>query len=61
MANTSSGGTQTCDKPANISLSTKIRTYLLKLRDIENAKNIESVETHKTNDENTENTRFHEK
>ena len=40
MANTSSGGTQTGDKPANTSLSTEIRSYLLKVRDIENAKTL---------------------
>ena len=40
MANTSSGGTQACDKPANISLSTKIRSYLLKVKSIEHAKTL---------------------
>ena len=40
MANTSSGGTQTGDKPANTSLSTEIKSYLLKVRNIENAKTL---------------------
>ena len=40
MANTSSGGTQAGDKPANTSLSTEIRSYLLKVRSIENAKTL---------------------
>ena len=40
MANTSSGGTQAGDKPANTSLSTEIRNYLLKVRDIENAETL---------------------
>ena len=40
MANTSSGGTQTCDKPANTSLSTMIKNYLLKVKNIENAKTL---------------------
>ena len=40
MANTSSGDTQTGDKPANTSLSTEIRNYLLKVRSIENAKTL---------------------
>ena len=37
MANTSSGGTQAGDKPANTSLSMEIRSYLLKVRGIGNA------------------------
>ena len=37
MAHTSSGGTQAFDKPANISLSTEIKNYLLKVRNTENA------------------------
>ena len=40
MANTSSGGTQAGDKPANTSLSTEIRSYLLKVKNIENAKTL---------------------
>ena len=40
MANRSSGGTQTGDKPANTSLSTEIRSYLLKVRGIGNAKTL---------------------
>ena len=40
MANTSSGGTQACDKPANTSLSTEIKNYLLKVKNIENAKTL---------------------
>ena len=40
MANTSGGGTQTGDKPANTSLSTEIRSYLLKVRNIENAETL---------------------
>ena len=40
MAHTSSGGTQACDKPANTSLSTEIKNYLLKVRSIENAKTL---------------------
>ena len=40
MAHTSSGGTQACDKPANTSLSTDIKNYLLKMRSIENAKTL---------------------
>ena len=40
MANTSGGGTQAGDKPANTSLSTEIRSYLLKVRDIGNAKTL---------------------
>ena len=40
MANTSSGGTQAGDKPANTSLSMEIRSYLLKVKSIENAKTL---------------------
>ena len=40
MANTSSGGTQAGDKPANISLSMEIKSYLLKVKSIENAKTL---------------------
>ena len=40
MANTSSGGTQAGDKPANTSLSTEIRNYLLKMKSIENAETL---------------------
>ena len=40
MANTSSGDTQAGDKPANTSLLTEIRSYLLKVRNIENAKTL---------------------
>ena len=40
MTKTSSGGTQTDDKPANTSLLTEIRSYLLKVRDIENAETL---------------------
>ena len=40
MANTSSGGTQAGDKPANTSLSMEIRSYLLKVRNIGNAKTL---------------------
>ena len=40
MANTSSGGTQTGDKPANTSLLTKIKSYLLKMKNIENTKTL---------------------
>ena len=40
MANTSSGGTQAGDKPANTSLLTEIRSYLLKVRSIENTKTL---------------------
>ena len=40
MANTSSGGTQAGDKPANTSLSMEIRNYLLKVKNIENAKTL---------------------
>ena len=40
MANTSSGGTQAGDKPANTSLSMEIKSYLLKVRGIENAKTL---------------------
>ena len=40
MANTSSGGTQAGDNPANTSLSTEIRSYLLKMGDIEHAKTL---------------------
>ena len=40
MANTSSGGTQAGDKPVNISLLMEIRSYLLKMRSIENAKTL---------------------
>ena len=40
MANTSSGGTQAGDKPANTSLLMKIRNYLLKMRNIGNAKTL---------------------
>ena len=40
MANTSSGGTQAGDKPANTSLSIEIRSYLLKVRSIENAETL---------------------
>ena len=40
MANTLSGGTQTGYKPANTSLSTEIRSYLLKVRNIENTKTL---------------------
>ena len=40
MANTSSGGTQTCDKPANTNLSTEIRNYLLKVKNIKNSKTL---------------------
>ena len=40
MANTSSGGTQAGDKPANTSLSTETRSYLLKVKGIENAKTL---------------------
>ena len=37
MAHTLSGGTQACVKPANTSLSTEIKNYLLKMKGIENA------------------------
>ena len=37
MANTSSGGTQAGDKPANTSLLMEIRNYLLKVKNIGNA------------------------
>ena len=40
MANTSSGGTQAGDKPANTSFLMKIRSYLLKVGGIENAKTL---------------------
>ena len=40
MANTSSGGTQAGDKPANTSLSMEIRSYLLKVRNIEDVKTL---------------------
>ena len=40
MANTSSGGMQAGDKPANTSLLMEIRSYLLKMRDIENAETL---------------------
>ena len=40
MAHTSSGGTQACDKPANTSLSTEIKNYLLKMKSIENTKTL---------------------
>ena len=40
MANTSSGGTQAGDKPANTSLLMKIRSYLLKVKNIENTKTL---------------------
>ena len=60
MANTLSGGTQTGDKPANISLSTEIRNYLLKVRNIENTKTLNLLK-HKANNKNAENTRCYEK
>ena len=40
MANTSSGGTQAGYKLAITSLSTEIRSYLLKVKNIENAKTL---------------------
>ena len=40
MANTSSGGTQAGDKPANTSLLMKIRSYLLKMKNIGNAETL---------------------
>ena len=40
MTNTSSEDMQADDKPANTSLSTEIRSYLLKVRNIENTKTL---------------------
>ena len=40
MANTSGGDTQAGHKPANTRLLTEIRSYLLKVRNIENAKTL---------------------
>ena len=40
MAHTLSGDTQVCEKPANTSLSTEIKNYFLKMRNIENAKTL---------------------
>ena len=40
MSHTSSGGTHACDKPANTSLSTEIKNYLLKMKNIENTKTL---------------------
>ena len=40
MANTSSGDTQAGDKPANTSLLTEVRSYLLKVKSIENTKTL---------------------
>ena len=40
MAHTSSGCTQAGDKPVNTSLSAEIENYLLKMRNIENAKTL---------------------
>ena len=40
MADTSSGGTQAADKPANTSLSMEIKSFLLKVKNIENAETL---------------------
>ena len=40
MTHTSNNNTQIDDKPMNINLSTKIKNYLLKMKNIENAKTL---------------------